>query len=392
VVPDLETLNVSLFITSLEAAYVGRTDSGRPIITVKLEDRLDDDGVTTIWVNTLDSRIIPGVQKVSATELYALKLVAATVNDIPRFVEFVNDHFRKLPSSVIDGEVISNTYVKLFQKICNWYSLKKFSVTDNILIAVILNRKIRMDNPELIAAITNSLITNTITVFGPKEYLSRYQVSLVMMLVMLRDDDDLSPFGVTVRKLLFSIFMSLKESYEDFKRKASCRAHISGRKSNQKNRKRKASCRAHISGRKSNPKDHIDEGLLLEKIVRYWLQLKLAAAAAGTFSKEADGITLLQLLSLNDELIIPEEYQELFLTPLFFHKYIPAVQLRYNSWKTNVLFLEELQDVQCGELASRLKWTHVVVLIPHKDYVKLGFGSEDPFPGGDVRLLYTYGF
>ena len=48
--------------------------------------------------------------------------------------------------------------------------------------------------------------------------------------------------------------------------------------------------------------------------------------------------------------------------------------------------------MQCGELASRLKWTHVVVLIPHKDDVKLGLGSEDPFPGGDVRLLYTYGF
>jgi len=240
-------------------------------------------------------------------------------------------------------------YFMIFEKINQWYGLKFSSANDGILVTIILSRPIRMDDPDLIAAITNSLITNTITIFDPEEYLNKYTASILMMLAMTRKDKNPSPFKVTVRRLLTSIIESLKDTYEEFKRKATFRAHI--------------------SGRKSNPDERIDEGLLLEKMVRYWLQLKLAAAAADTTSKEADGITLLQLLSLNDELIIPEEYQELFLTPLFFHKYIPALQLRYNSRHANALFLEELQDVQCGELASRLKWTHVVVLIPHKDDV-----------------------
>ena len=260
--------------------------------------------------------------KILATELNALKLVAATVNDIPRLVEFINDYFRDLPLMVLDGNAISDIYFMIFEKINQWYGLKFSSANDGILVTIILSRPIRMDDPDLIAAITNSLITNTITIFDPEEYLNKYTASILMMLAMTRKDKNPSPFKVTVRRLLTSIIESLKDTYEEFKREATFRAHI--------------------SGRKSNPKDHNDEGLLLEKIVRYWLQLKLAAAAAATITKEVDGITLLQLLSFNDQFIIPEEYQELFLTPLFFHKYIPAVQLRYNSQDANALFLGEL--------------------------------------------------
>ena len=36
--------------------------------------------------------------------------------------------------------------------------------------------------------------------------------------------------------------------------------------------------------------------------------------------------------------------------------------------------------MQCGELASRLKWTRVVVLIPHKDDV-WDLGLKIRFPG-----------
>eukprot|EP01042_Synura_sphagnicola_P001807 gene1807-2121_t len=78
VVPFLTTLNVSLFITSLEAAFTGKTTSDRPIIVVELADRLDEDMVTNIWMKTLNSRTISGIQDVAEMELYALRLVAVT--------------------------------------------------------------------------------------------------------------------------------------------------------------------------------------------------------------------------------------------------------------------------------------------------------------------------
>ena len=47
--------------------------------------------------------------------------------------------------------------------------------------------------------------------------------------------------------------------------------------------------------------------------------------------------------------------------------------------------------MQCGELASRLKWTRVVVLIPHKDDV-WDLGLKIRFPGvmSDFYILIDF--
>jgi len=324
-------LHVSLFITSLEAAYTGKTKSNRPIFPVLLADRLDKNRVTDIWVSTLDGKRklqVPPLENVSTVERRALYLVAATLSDIPRLVEFVNDYLRDSLPTPIDGKTISDLFEMLFTKIQHWYSLKEFSsMEESLIIAIILKQRIRMDDMDLIAAISNSIITNTITIFGPNEYLDGYRASLLMIFAVIRETENLSDFGVTALECLSGIFSSLKESYEESAKEL---------KSEQST---------------TNDSDHeerIVEGLILEKVVRYWVQLKLRAAAAATISVNSDGLSLLTILSLKGRRLIPPQYYDLFSRPRLFSCNIPTVQLMSRSYDGEAVFLNELEEVDYG--------------------------------------------
>jgi len=324
-------LHVSLFITSLEAAYTGKTKSNRPIHPVLLADRLNEHRVTDIWVSTLEGKRklqVPPLQKASTLERRALCLVAATLGDIPRLVEFVNDYLRNLVPSPIDGKTISDLFGMLFPKIKGWYSLKEFSsMEESLIIAIILKQRIRMDDMDLIAAISNSIITNTITIFGPDEYLDGYRASLLMIFAVIRETENLSDFGATALECLSGIFSSLKESYEESAKEL---------KSEQST---------------TNDSDHeerIVEGLILEKVVRYWVQLKLRAAATATISVNSDGLSLLTILSLKGRRLIPPQYYDLFSRPRLFSCNIPTVQLMSRSYDGEAVFLNELEEVDYG--------------------------------------------
>ena len=343
-------LNVSLFISSLEAAYVGRTCSSRPIRSVLLADKLDENRVADIWVSTLNNnkrkRLVPPMQNVSTFERRALSLVAATLSNIPRLVEFVNDFFRQLDSvqSAIDGKTILDLFATVLKRIEEWYCLKELSlVVDSLLVTVIFHRSVRMDDKDMIAAIRNSLITNTITVYGSEEYLEDYRVSLLMILALTEVKSRPSKFCKVVHNRLSAIVYLLSEFYETAK-KTDAGLPLTAE--------------IHQTLPNSTLDEQVNEVLLMEKVVHHWLEIKLAAAITATASPFSFGISLLDVFSLREtDLDISRLLSGyLLVDPLHFYSVIPTVQLNNDSHISEVAFLRELEEVDYGAFPDFIEY------------------------------------
>ena len=277
-------LKTSLVLSSLYAKYVESNSCGHPVYPILLSPRLDCTKVTDIWVETLNSRrIASSLPPVSCTESYALTLIAATVNDVPRFIQFVNDILRKCSISIIDGNLISALYTTLLKRVSMWYCSSFSWIEDRILIAIILKQSIPMDNENLAAAILNSVIANSIVDFSLEHSLSDIRASFLLVMEVVKGAP-MSRFRNFLHIGLTAIFESLQKAYIKAEEKMILSYH--------------AVLWSHHSADK-----YIYEGIVLETFIYHWLKIKLVAVAADVITP---GTSLQALLTLPDELLPPE--------------------------------------------------------------------------------------
>ena len=171
-------VNVALAISSLIVRPIGRTDSGRGIRAIELPSNLNNDLIVNeIWATTFSiSRVL------SDQEKYRLKLVAETINSVPRLVEMVNDFILmdNNKKRVVDKNFVADLF-KFLPRAIQCRYIRELPPPDNILKAIIFKIPVLLNEPGLDAVIRASVITNSLTVFGENEQLEALEVSIVML-------------------------------------------------------------------------------------------------------------------------------------------------------------------------------------------------------------------
>eukprot|EP01042_Synura_sphagnicola_P003959 gene3959-biopygen4263 len=101
-------LNVALVLSSLETSPIGESVSTRPVQAIILPAALDyKEVVSKIWAPSIQNRHGANQRKLSRDESFMLELVASTVNNIPRLVEYSNTYFVNYGCENVNGTLIS---------------------------------------------------------------------------------------------------------------------------------------------------------------------------------------------------------------------------------------------------------------------------------------------
>jgi len=155
-------LKVALAISSLDINAVPGGLSDRPVYPITLPTVLDNkEIVSRIWSPAINKeRRATQIQALSSNELFLLEIVAATLRTIPRLVEFANQYFVTYACEEIDRALISNLYVHLSSHIPGGCT------TNTILHAIVFDEALPLRDPDVKAAITDSILANSIDHFN----------------------------------------------------------------------------------------------------------------------------------------------------------------------------------------------------------------------------------
>ena len=170
-------MKCGLLISSLSTMSFGDTNSTRPIKGLVLPSKLNNtEIVEEIWnpKNKL---------KLSDEGKYRLGLIAATVNNLPRLVEIVNDFILNNP----DSKNISSRYAnKLYKALEADVRLRYSAIpypSDRVLSAIVFDGGVRIGDTDTADSILNSVITNSLPNFRDFDTLGGIESSMVMLWV-----------------------------------------------------------------------------------------------------------------------------------------------------------------------------------------------------------------
>lgn len=169
-------LKIALAISSLSVSPIQETKSNRAVQAIVLPSTLNKaDVVTKIWNRGNRSNVSPA-------DNYRLQLIAATVNNVPRCVEMVNDYIRANQTDplIINKEFVKGLYEYLDKQIKLRYGTDGRSPSDELLAAVIFGDGVELDS-KAESLISYSIITNSIDGFKKNRILEKPEMSLAMM-------------------------------------------------------------------------------------------------------------------------------------------------------------------------------------------------------------------
>eukprot|EP01042_Synura_sphagnicola_P036363 gene36363-biopygen3449 len=203
-------LKVALALSSLETSPIGESLSARPVEPIILPAELDyKEVVSKIWAPSINTkRVANQEQKVSREELFRLELVAVTMNNIPRLVQFANEYFLNNECSDVNSTLVHNLLGDLNSRIAD----NRPFPTSSVLRSIIFNTEIALSDPGLKKAIAYIMITNSVTVFDEKLSLSSLQTSIFMLNKAVSNTK--SEIAKSVHEGLTNILESLKNVSE----------------------------------------------------------------------------------------------------------------------------------------------------------------------------------
>jgi len=101
-------LKITLALSSLETSPTGGSTSNRPIVPIILPAALDyKEVVSKIWSPSINNKRGASQKQLSRDESFELELVASTINNIPRLVEYANTYFVNYGCEKVNGTLIS---------------------------------------------------------------------------------------------------------------------------------------------------------------------------------------------------------------------------------------------------------------------------------------------
>eukprot|EP01042_Synura_sphagnicola_P005584 gene5584-7127_t len=190
-------IHVSLAISSLTIAPIGRHRSKRKIVSILLPDALSGDQIIELiwWKCVTEERAYLSQPPLvlTVTERNRLLFLAKMVSQIPRLVETVNDFFRhRIRSGYHEsqGEFMSQGTMKILYDHLSTKVGSLHTPPDNILRAIVVREPIQFTIPSrgghelntgLRHAIVDSVITTSLTTFHPDGELRGIQTSLFML-------------------------------------------------------------------------------------------------------------------------------------------------------------------------------------------------------------------
>ena len=181
-------LDVGLAISSLSIGPVIEDRSVREIVPIVLSPKLNTSAIVSVIWNPLN------VSKISPEGSYRLELIAATVNNLPRCVEIVNNFIIAKRSIsiplIIDATFVKSLYDDLLINMKGKYA-NPTCLPSNLLSAIIFGDGVKLNDRVTSDAIGDSVITNSLVKFRQEGYLLRVETSLVMLRVITsRDESD----------------------------------------------------------------------------------------------------------------------------------------------------------------------------------------------------------
>eukprot|EP01042_Synura_sphagnicola_P002038 gene2037-2424_t len=319
-------LNVSLAISSLSAASVGRSNSSRMIWPIVLQAGLKADQIVReIWMKGISS--IRSSLILSDKEMYRLHLVANTVNQLPRLVQMVDIFLRNRlhnykgdEPEFIDQACMTSLFASLSDMVEKAYD--ELTVPpDDILRAIVLDEPIPYQvrglnqtkgNLGLQDAITSSIITNSITSFKESGRLVGIQTCIAMLVLATKKLSSQSALSDTIHDGLCAIISSLSSA---------------------------------------NPLDA--EGGVVEILCYEWLRIRFVA---GFFLPPSGGMSILQLLGLHARIdfIVPKNLLWLTKARLIEQQQIGTVELTLLLRKDAIGFLRELDEILVDETSPEV--------------------------------------
>jgi len=289
-------LKIALALSSLETSPIGESVSTRPVEAIILPAALDrKEVVGKIWTPSIQNRHGANQKKLSRDESFKLELVASTINNIPRLVEYANTYFVNYGCENVNGTLISYLVGNVSFCIKGWRPFP----TSSVLRGNIFNTQLPLSDPGLKEAITFSIITNSVPVFDETSSLNSLETNIFMLNKAASATN--SEIGKSVHKGLTNILESLQSV-------------------NTKNL-----------------------GSIFEILVYNWLKIRLDVAAA-TFS---ESVTLETIFALEPDMtLLPEEWYTLLVQPLKLGHLMKTFTLSIDSHFDQMGSRLELENIQ----------------------------------------------
>jgi hypothetical protein len=276
---EAKRLNVALVISSLEISPIGQTSSNRIVRPIILPSKLNvNDIVKKIW-KLKDDRFA---------------LVAATLNELPRLVQFAYDFISKKGNINFEREDISALYDYVFFQTRGMYGTRDMQLPSRSLLLKLIYGE-RVDIVETTDAIICSVVTNSLGSFTDKSQISP-EVSLTML--YLASENDLPLLHEGLRMIYDTV--------------------------------------------KVNPNDI---GHVMETAFLQWLKIRLSVVVAA----ESENLTLKKLMGLQSLDLIPPRFDDIFEEGYKLKRNIKSIELQTSSRKNITKFIDDLKAVQISE-------------------------------------------
>ena len=169
-------MKTALAISSLSINPIQQTTSSRAVEALVLPSTLNKTLIVTeIW--NKGNRTYESPQ-----DLYRLELIAATVNNLPRLVEIVENYIKSMQTVTlsIDKKFVKGLYLEMGRQLASRYSRAGKCPSDQLLGALIFGDGVNLDG-DTVKCITHSLITNCIVDFAEDQRLDEPEMSLALM-------------------------------------------------------------------------------------------------------------------------------------------------------------------------------------------------------------------
>ena len=165
-------VRVALAISSLKMTSFGKAESGRGVLKISLPERLNASEIVTEWWR-MGAR--------NCLERCTLKLIASTVNSLPRAVSFVDCFLREeLGARPINQIVVSELFEDLFESMEERYNCNPVP-DSSLLYPMIFREKVTLGDRGVMDALRRSFYTNVINSYTPSSEIVRPESSLMML-------------------------------------------------------------------------------------------------------------------------------------------------------------------------------------------------------------------
>jgi hypothetical protein len=298
-------------------------DSDRPVEPIHLPDNLDVNRIMTdCWkMGKKEYKDLKGS--------HAMKLFAATVNNLPRLMEFTREFIldKRGKKTPINQQYMSDLIAHVSKRTKQRYSKAHFDSLKIIVAIIFRDYKISLDE-EVMEAVSNSVLTNRVSLCQDYKVIP---TSNLFMLRVAAEYSDTITMASELNKCFDKIFKCIETAPTN------------------------------------------QEGDLLEVVYREWLLVRLEAARqaavegihTGTGGKGANkrkGISMARILGLGDKLKgLPIDLkQPAFTRKVDKDKPIELVPLANTSYENKSLYRAQLKNIAVIDPVSR----PVVVIIP----------------------------